>query len=257
MGKKRFRKKYFLALFASPLTLFPIAGGVTLFCILGALGKISLACLTLILGLFSGFGTFFTRAFVGSEKIARRVQEEIEREDHEVREIALDKLEKQLTRDKDHRTEAALRDLRALADTFKREYGWKDSVKAHSTTEVLSLVDRIFKQCVKSLKATLKIYQTIRTVESDAVRTSLSSRRNAIVQKVQENVKKLVETLEQIQELSVSDDQEGRLSKLGEELTRQLEIAKRIDERTKSLDQKIQIGSFEEDDEDRLGDLEF
>ena len=229
-------------------------GGVTAFFVLGALGKMPYACLLLLGGFGIGAGCLFSNAIARGEKFLEKAKKEAAEEDREKRESALDKLDKQLASDRDARTNRALKDLRALAGAFKTEFDWEDSSSKHAASELLSLVSRNFKQCVKSLKASLRLYRTIKTVESKGVRDSFSKKREAIVQKVQESVKNLTTIFEQMQELSAAEDPSAELSKHNDELTQQLKLMKRIDERTKTLNKQVGLGEYDDTaDEDWLG----
>ena len=256
MNLRKIKRKYWLSLLMSPLTLIPFVGGVTAFFVLGAIGNMLHACLLLLGGFGIGTGCFFSNAIVRGEKFLEKAKKEAAEEDKEKRESALDKLDKQLSSDRDRRTNNALKDLRALADAFKTEFDWEDSSSKHAASELLALVSRNFKQCVMSLKASLRLYRTIKTVESEAVRSSLSKKREEIVQKVQESVKNLTTIFEQMQELSAAEDPSAELSKHNDELTQQLRLMKRIDERTKTLNKQIGLGEYDDDtaDEDWLSD---
>ncbi len=58
MNLRKIKRKYWLSLLLSPLTLIPFVGGVTSFFIFGALGKMFSAGLLLLGGLVVGTGGF-------------------------------------------------------------------------------------------------------------------------------------------------------------------------------------------------------
>lgn len=259
MNLRKIKRKYWLSLLMSPLTLIPFMGGVTSFFVFGALGKMFQACLLLLGGLVVGTGCLFSNALVRGEKFLEKAKKEAAEEDKEKRESALDELDAQLALDRDRRTNRALKDLRALAKAFRTEFEWGDSSSKHAASELLSLVNGNFKQCVKSLKASLRLYRTIKNVESEGVRDSLSKKREAIVEKVQNSVRNLTTIFEQMQELSAAADPSAELSRHSDELTRQLTLMKRIDERTKALDKQVGLGQYDDTtaEDDWLDDLEL
>src|SRR5678816_1415030 len=71
-------------------------------------------------GALCAAGAFLTRLMVSGESVARRVAAEVEQDEHQARQQALDDLDRKLTAaDRDPRPETALRDLRALVKAFE------------------------------------------------------------------------------------------------------------------------------------------
>lgn len=262
MNSKKVKRKFWLKVLMSPLTLIPFLGGLSSFIILGALGKLIQAVLLLLVGLGVGGGFFCTNSLTRSKKFLDAAKKEAAEEDRQKREEALDELDRKLARDRDKRTNAALSDLRGLANAFRTEFDWGNKASSSAASELLSIISKNFSQCVKTLEATLKLYNTINGSElSEAVKNPLKRKREEMIAKVQENVKNLTSVFEQMQELSTTDDPSLELTKHASELSRQLDLMKRIDERTKKLDKQIKLGDVPEpsgaNEEDWFGDLEF
>jgi len=259
MNAKKVRKKYWLSLLMSLPTLIPFAGGGSLFIICGVLGKFVHAGLALLAGLGIGIGGLFTNIALRKDKFVEKAQKEAAAEEKEERDSSLDELEKELELDDDPRTDGALRDLRALAEAFKREFEWGGTSKV-AASQLLSIVNKTFVQCVKTLKATLRLYRTISSSRhmSRELQKSLKTKRNAMVARVQEGVKYLTSLFEQMQELSASDDPSSELSRLSKDLSTKLDVLKKIDQRTKTLNRQVDLGDYEEatkPDEDFFSDL--
>ena len=237
MDQRSFRRKYLLGLLTSPLTLFPIVGGTTCAVVCGALGfGLPLTAFAGALGAAFGAAVFCQRLLLGCTAIARRAEQEVELEAHAAREADLDRLDEQLVRDRDPRTQAALRDLRALAGAFRKGEFWKNGVNAQSRSELLGTMEEIFRQCVASLRKTIELHELARDAATDEVRRPILAQRDRIVAGVRDSVAMLAKTLRELHELSASKDGCGPgLSQLGEELTMQLDIARRVDERMSSL----------------------
>lgn len=236
MDKRRFRRKYLLGLLTSPLTLFPVVAGATCIMISTALDVLFPgAALTGALSMAVGAGVFFQRLVLGCEPIARMAREEMEAEAVRQREAELDGLDQQLAHDKDERTRRALKDLRALVGAFNKSDFWKESVNAKSRFDLLCTVEDIFRQCVAWLHRSIELAQLARETATAEVREPILDQRENIIAGVRQSVARLAQTLRNLSERSVSEGPGTGLTELGEELTHQLEIARRVDERMKSM----------------------
>jgi len=245
VDKRRFRRKYLLGLLTSPLTLLPVVAGATCVMVSTALGVFfPAAALAGAVSVAVGGGVLFQRLVLGCEKIAQAAQQEVEAETGRAREAELDRLDEELVRDRDARTQAALRDVRVLVDAFDKSDFWKESVNAKSRLDLLCTVEDIFRQCVTSLRRTLELQRLAKESATEEVRGPIMAQRERIIVGVQQLVAGLAQTLRHLSELGASKEGMGPgLTKLGEELTHQLDIARRVDERMKSLGLK--------DDEER------
>jgi len=259
MKAKKVKRKFWLGLLMSPLTLIPFVGGGTLFLVFGALGKLAQAGFVLLGGFGLGIGGLFTNATLRGDKFLKKAKDEAADEEKRSREFALDNLERELELDNDSRTDGALRDLRALAEAFKREFDWSSTSKV-AASELLAIVNKSFVQCVKTLRATLRLYKTINSSNmSKSLEKSLKTKRDAMVQRVQQGVLYLTSLFEQMQELSTADDPSAELFTLSKDLSRKLDVLKRIDARTRKLDKQIRVGEVSgtsSPEEDFFGDLE-
>jgi hypothetical protein len=235
MNKKRFRRKYLLGIFLSPLTLFPAAAGFTGFLGFMLFNKTINAVVSLTVGLGFGFGVLAQRLIIGSEKIARKAKKEIEDEERLEKETKLDKLDKDLRKTQGKQDEEALRELRFLVDNFYKSDLWKKNLDAVSANNLLSTMEEIFEQCISSLIETIQLYKLAQEAPSKRISDSILEKRDSMIKGVQESVTRLNATLCAVQELSGLNDQDVRLSKLSEELTSQLDIAKRVKERLENF----------------------
>src|SRR6185503_4192854 len=107
LDEKSLKRRVFLRLLGSPVTVLPFMVGMSTMIASWALNWQP------GLGLFSGFagtvcaaGAFLTRLFVSGEEVTRNVAAQVEREEQAARQKALDELDKRLTAaDKDPRPE--------------------------------------------------------------------------------------------------------------------------------------------------------
>ncbi len=224
-----------MGIFLSPLTLFPAVGGITGFLGFLLFNKTINAVVSLAVGFGFGLGVLFQRLILGSEKIAQRAQKETEDEERQEREDRLDQLDKDLKKTPGKQDEEALRELRFLVDNFNKSDLWKKNMDAVSANSLLSTIDEIFEQCIKSLNQTVQLYKLSLEAPSKRTGDSILEKRDSIIKGVQESVTRLNATLCTVQELDSSNNQKDRLSRLSEELTSQLDIAKRVKERLEDI----------------------
>jgi len=235
MNKERFRRKYLMGIFLSPLTLFPAVGGFTGFLGFMLFHKTVNAVASLAIGLGFSLGVLVQRLILGSDRIAQRAQKETEDEERQERQARLDMLDKDLKKTPGKQDEEALRELRFLVDHFNKSDLWKKNMDAVSANSLLSTIDQIFEQCISSLNQTVQLYKLSLEAPSKRTSDSILEKRDSIIKGVQESVTKLNATLCAVQELSSSNDQKARLSRLSEELTSQLDIAQRVKERLEDI----------------------
>ncbi|MCP4709396.1 MAG: hypothetical protein GY869_12285 [Planctomycetes bacterium] len=240
MDRKKFRKKFLLALLSSPLTLFPLVGGISLSILLAALSKGALAIISLLGGLGIGLGFLSQSWILNRDKIAKRIYDEIEVEKNQEREKALNELDEALTGDRDPRTQASLRDLRALYAAFKNPDTLMKGIDTFTSYSISTTVNEIFDQCVRSLRETLKLLEEANQAGSKTVRNALLERRADLITNVQAGIVNLNETIAKIGKLGFAKKKDPRLANLGQELLDQLEVAKRVDARISG-----QVNNFE------------
>ena len=120
-------------------------------------------------------------------------------------------------------------------DNFNKSDLWKQRLDAVSANSLLSTIEEIFEQCLSSLYQTIQLYKLAQEAPSKRISDSILEKRDTIIKGIQESVTMLNATLCEAQELSVSNDQEAKLSRLSAELTNQLDIAKRVQERLENF----------------------
>lgn len=246
LDKQRFRKKLLLGLLTSPLTLCPLVVGVTLLFAAWALsiksGVALFAALACVLG---AAGVFFTRLLLGDGKIAKAAVEEMQKEAHEAREKGLDELDRKLTEDGDSRTEASLRDLRALATAFNEARPASAGLSAGSAFDIASGVEQLFNRCVQSLARTLDLWRTAQKMVTPEAKKPILEQRESIIEDVGKSITQLGKVLAGIQGLESGGGESSELAGIREELDQRLAVAKRVEERMRSLDKEYAPGQFE------------
>src|SRR5688572_29126104 len=121
LDEKSLKRRVFLRLLGSPFTVLPFMLGMTAMTAGWVLDwRPAVALFTGAAGALCAAGAFVTRLMVSGESVARGVATEVEQEEQQARQRALDDLDTKLRiADKDPRPENALRDLRALVKAFE------------------------------------------------------------------------------------------------------------------------------------------
>ncbi|MBP88982.1 MAG: hypothetical protein CMJ64_20090 [Planctomycetaceae bacterium] len=226
------KKKVLLDLFASPMTVLPIAGGLSAWMLSWAIDGSMLLNLGGLVGVLGGCGLLATRLIIGLDKITERAYEYLHEQEREDQEEKLDRLRSRLCRDNDPRTQTYLRTLRDLYD------GLQEDVASGKLTRragiVLGQVDKLFQAAVKHFEHSYHLWKTEKHL-SGAARQNLNDEREQVIQEVKETVEHLGRTIEQFHSFRVKEN-EAELAKLREELDETMQVARRAEERVAALD---------------------
>lgn len=232
LERKAYRKRMLLGLLTSPVSLIPFVGGATLLIAAWALGlKAGLTLFAGLVGVVVGIGTIFTRWLTGSEKLGQRVVGEMRREAEAARQRELDQLERELTADGDSRTEKSLRELRVLAEAFRKGDTWAAEVNNASSFDIISGVDHLFATCVTYLRTTLQLWRTAQGVESEEARQPMLEQRERLIKDVRQSIRHISSILARTQTLGMGEETGSGLTLLREELDASLAVAKRVQDR--------------------------
>lgn len=243
MDKERFRRKYLLRLATAPSVFGPFVGGLS--ALLAGWG-LDLPGVVPFAGLATALvaaGVFATKVLMGDESRARDALDELEAEVERERQEDLDELAVQLSRDSDSRDENLLRDLRRLADEFRRDDFWPSSLNSASTFDLMSGVETLFRGCVDSLERQLRLVDIARTMSTEDARRPLLDERERILAEVGQCISQLGHMYSSIQGLRGEGRESAELVKVRGELERSLEIANRVQERMRSWENEQSIVS--------------
>jgi hypothetical protein len=237
LDEKTLKKRVLLRLLGSPFTVLPFMLGMTAMTAGWVLDwRPAMALFSGAAGALCAAGAFFTRLVLNGESVARRVATEVEQEEQQARQRALDDLDNKLrTADKDPRPENALRDLRALVKAFEEGSADYFRFNAGTMVEVHSRVGQLFDHCVDSLRQTDRLWQTAQQLRTVSARQPILDQREKIVEEVQASIKQLSDTLVTMQTLGAGERSEGQLARLRDELDQSLAIAKTVEERVNDL----------------------
>ena len=226
------KRKVYLDLFASPLTLIPLAVGLTSLMASWATGGNLTLTLAGIVGVLGSVGITISRMILGLEGITdRAVNYRLEKQQKE-REAALDQLFQKLQKDRDPRTETCLQQLRLLYGSLQTA-----AEKGNITTsayEILDGVGNIFNQCVKQLEHSHALWETAQRMHGPAS-DSLLGQRDDVVREVCQTVEEVSKKVDGYL-LTETRRNQSDLAKLRRELDESIEAARRAEQRTAELE---------------------
>jgi hypothetical protein len=238
MDKQNFRKRVLMRLLSSPMTLLPTVGGATLLMGAWAMGRTTgMILFAGVVAVLGGVGTFLSRLLMGGGRVADDVARRIEQEAETEREQALDGLGERLATDGDPRTEAALNDLRVLANSVQGRKDW-GNVNARSAFDLSYGVDELFSTCVRYLEKTLELKETADRVTTPSVRQAILQEREQLVADVQKSTEHIGELLGKMERFAVSGGTHTDLARVREELDANLELARQVEERMATWDEQ-------------------
>ena len=246
MDQNRLRQKVLLNLASSPVTLIPLLLGVTVLLGLWTFSINSvLAAVVGVGALMVGIGTFFTRLFVGDERVAKKSIADLRRE-HEQEQIdKLDELDDQLTKDRDPRTQKMLQDLRSLVKTFK-DSSHDDNLNTPSLLDITAGVEELFEEGVQMLRKSLEFYRTAKDFNDQSTRKTILQRREEVLDDVGKSIDQLGKLLTDIQAMDVQDH--SQQDRIRQELKDSFDVAKRVRERMSSL---TELQGLRDDDKEK------
>ena len=227
------RKKIFLDLFASPGTLFPVVGGLSLLIASWAFSSAAAAMLGL-LGVLTGLGVSATKLIWKLENITNDAYEYVHAQEVEDQEKKLDDLDNRLTRDHDPRTQTSLRELRELYRSFAEDV--KGGKLARSASEVLEVMGELFRRCVDQLEYSYELWQTARK-KSPEERDKVVQEREQVIEEVIDTVRHVERTVEQFRGFAAKRS-EDQLQQLRDELDEAMRVARRTEDRMANWDEK-------------------
>lgn len=237
LDEKILRRRIFLRLLGSPVTMAPLVAGMTVMTAAWALDwHPGVGLFAGLAGVLTAGGAFVTRLLVGGGRLTTEIATAIEREQQQARQQGLDALDERLaTADQDPRPETALRDLRALVKVFDEISTETDPIQAATYVEIRARVGELFDRCVESLHQTDRLWQTAQRLQSAAARDPILRQREKIIDDVQASIKQVSDTMIALQTLSTGRSAKGDLARLRGELDQSLAIAKTVEQRVNDL----------------------
>jgi len=231
------RRRVLLRLLGSPLVVSPALLGATLGAASWALNwRPGLGAFALLAGLLGSAGMFVTRLLVNGPEIQEAISRELQEQHRNARESALDDLDRRLTSsDRDPRPEAALRDLRALRESFDKLATGSDTAGLFTVTEVVAQVRELHDRSARSLEQTIQLHEIAVQLTTPSARQPILDHRERLIAEVQATVKQLGTTLVALQNLGANPAAASGLARLRSELDASLQAAARAEARLEAM----------------------
>lgn len=248
VGKEDIRKRVFLRLASSPLVLGPVMLGFTSMVSAWAfdLQQAGLFLFGGIAGMLIGGGSFISKLLLSGNKVAHKVLSEVEEQQFNARQKALDDLRRALERsDNDPRPEEALGDLRALVDTFRSIEASETSAQWAIMVDVRLQVESLFAHCVRLIEQTHHLRFTADKLNTEAARQPVLEQRELIIHEIQACVKQLSHSLVSLQKIGHVQTSTHELRQMRKELDTSLEVARKVEERMQDWSVASHIRSVE------------
>jgi hypothetical protein len=227
------RKKVLLDLFASPGTLFPLVGGLSLLIASWAFSSAAAAVLG-ILGVLTGLGLSATKLIWKLEDITNDAYDYVHAEEVKKQEEKLDDLDQRLRKDHDPRTQNSLRELRKLYRSFAEDV--QSGKLARSASEVMEVMGELFRKCVDQLEYSYELWQTARKKPPEE-RDQVLQNREQVIEEVIDTVKHVERTVEQFRGFAAKRTDDN-LQQLRDELDEAIRVARRTEDRMATWDEK-------------------
>jgi hypothetical protein len=238
--RAEFRRRVLVRLATGPWTIVPVVLGATILLAAWAIGTRSgVAPFAGVACIMGGLGAFATRLLLGSDAAATEVMEDMKHEADRQREKRLNDLDRRLCEDGDPRTEACLRDLRALTKAFRESRTPTASVGVRYAFDIAAGVQELFARCVRSLEQTLDLWQVAAKMVTPEAKKPVLDRREKVIEEVRKSTKQLGQLLAGLQTLGSAAGAEVDLARMREELDARLAVAKRVEERMRSLESQL------------------
>lgn len=238
-----FRKRFILKLLSMPSSLVPMLAGLTDLIVLWGLNlKSGPAAFAGLASMLFGAGIFMTRLLIGNKKTIQSVLQSMQMDEIKRRERLLDDLDRRLSKDKDPRDEDLLRDLRSMIDLFQKGGDMTDPLGGKITFDILTGVDRMFRECVLHLDKTLELKENAETMATKALKKQLLIQREKMIRDIAQSITHLGKILSDITAHSsgLDDLRDSDLSRIRAELDRNLAVARKVNERMGALTEELE-----------------
>lgn len=233
-----FKKRFILKLLAMPSSLVPMLFGLTDLILLWGLnirsGAATFAGLT---GILFGGGLFLTRLATGNKKATQSVLESLQKDEIKRREKLLDDLDERLSADQDPRDENLLRDLRSMASLFEQGTSLSGKPGGHASFDILSGVDRLFRECLLHLEKSLELKKKAETMTTKASKKPFLAQRETMLKDIAQSIGYLGKILGNISALDsgIEESRDSDLARIRNELDQSLDVARKVNERMGAL----------------------
>lgn len=220
----------------SPASLLPAVGGSTLLVGAWALGLGPLIAFIGLISIVAGVGIGITNMLTNYPEYAKRHYQKMKVEARQKRDDELDFLDERLLKDRDPKDQQALRALRAFYDEFLDELD-AEKLSKNVSERTIERLHEMFDACVSSLKYAADLWDVLSTTRGKE-REALIVDREQVINDVVSRVDVFGAKIAEIRTLGLKANK-GDLDAIQEDLTRNLRVAKKVEERMSELRQDV------------------
>ena len=238
------KKKILLDIFATPWTIAPTTIGGSLLLFSWGVGLGVMWGFVGFMGIVAGVGAVATNFLFNMEKIGERAIQAMKDEAIHKKETELDDLEEFLSkrtyrrksgwdRDQHLRDRDYLRELRSVYIDFERDVS-DGKISKFVSMEAISQLRDLYSATLNSLRTARKMWENAFDAEGRAQKI-LFEKWNSLMDDINKSVTRITETVGEMRTMGVASQNQD-LNKLGDELTRSLEVARRTEQRIMDLE---------------------
>lgn len=221
------RKKVFLDVFVSKSTLLPVVVGGTTTLLSLATDQYLLA-LGGFAGVMVGVGVFLTRFVFNLEKVTENAFNYLQEKKKAEFEGKLDKLEQELSNNKDREQ---LRVLRASYTHHKEQTQKGDIITSDALEEKL---EKLFQGCVEQLRYANELFNTAQTLTRDA-KKGVIERREKVLTEIKDSIQCFNNIIDEVTGINTEKSTKS-LSDLRNEAKSSFDVVKRTEARVAELE---------------------
>ena len=230
------RKQIFLDLCVTPWTIFPGSIGATLL-LLSFAGLGGTAAFLGFVCLLFGFGALVTNFIFNLKGVSQRAAKKWQKQQEAQRSAELDALDRRLASTNGPEDETALRNLRALYDSFTADYS-SGKLSQNVPGGLLAQIDEIFEACIHNLRSSAGLYDQMQKV-SGKLQKTLAKQRKDLIKDVEGGVESLANAINDVRALGLNADRRS-LQKIQTRLHSQLRVAKATEEAVAGLEDDLE-----------------
>ncbi len=225
------KRKVYLDLFASPLTLLPVVGGATALLASWALGGVPVMTFGGVAAMVTGASLFVSRLIFGLDKLTENAYQYAQEQQQRSQLESLQQLHQRLEGDSDPRTGHLLRQLWTLYKQLKSDVD-EGKIKV-GAAEVLDRVNEMFHVCVDHLDRSYGLHMTANKMSGEA-RDRIRGQREELIAEVSQACDYLEQTINELN-LVVTKKKSADLNRMREELDETIRVARLAEEKTDAL----------------------
>lgn len=231
MKSKEIRNKLLLDLFATPLSLIPIAIGMSAVLICFALNQYSTPFIFGIISTLFGIGVALSNFILNWGQITEKALGQLKEHERKEHKKHLDQLYRNLSTTREKQDEELLVELVVLYESFMQDIEL-DKIKV--SVDVINQIDKIFKACVDSLNFSYELYLSASQAPKGQ-KQKVIDKRTLVLKEVEESIHVIHNTITEFKNLETKETQ-IKLTQLRDDLKTQIQIAKNTKETMLSIE---------------------